>query len=219
MSSTIKQAITALKSRIADAYTAISAKGGTLPAQETAANLPTAIASIPSAAGIELYLSSNISFRGSTREDLCETVIKQSRWNWDGGPFRDMTQAKKLDFTGLTITGVDSWYSRFVFYNSRKLESIDLRFVSIPMPTSSYNKEWFYYNLALKDIRVGSWAIYSINIGDAAGAMTRDSIVQFLTDLPTPADANQIITLGNAKLALLSDADKAIATSKGWTLA
>lgn len=48
MSSTIKQAIEALKSRIADAYMAISAKGGTLPATQDSANLPTAIASIPS---------------------------------------------------------------------------------------------------------------------------------------------------------------------------
>lgn len=47
MSSTIKQAIQALKSRIADAYTAVSNKGGTLPATQDSANLPTAIASIP----------------------------------------------------------------------------------------------------------------------------------------------------------------------------
>lgn len=51
MSATIKAAILALKSRIADAYTAISNKGGTIPAQQTAANLATAIASIPSGGG------------------------------------------------------------------------------------------------------------------------------------------------------------------------
>lgn len=48
MSTTIKQAIEALKSRIAGAYTAIVAKGGTLPATQDSANLPSAIASIPS---------------------------------------------------------------------------------------------------------------------------------------------------------------------------
>lgn len=47
MSGTIKQAIEALKSRIADAYTAIVAKGGTLPATQDSANLPSAIVSIP----------------------------------------------------------------------------------------------------------------------------------------------------------------------------
>ena len=51
MSSTIKQAIQALKSRIADAYTAIVAKGGTLPATQDSANLPAAIESIPSGGG------------------------------------------------------------------------------------------------------------------------------------------------------------------------
>lgn len=53
MSSTIKQAIEALKGRIADAYTAIVAKGGTLPATQDSANLPSAIASIPSGGGDE----------------------------------------------------------------------------------------------------------------------------------------------------------------------
>ena len=47
MSTTIKQAVEALKSRVADAYTAIANKGGTLPAKQDSANLPTAIASIP----------------------------------------------------------------------------------------------------------------------------------------------------------------------------
>ena len=51
MSSTIKAAILALKSRIADAYTAISNKGGTLPETQDSANLATAIASIPSGGG------------------------------------------------------------------------------------------------------------------------------------------------------------------------
>lgn len=47
MSSTLKQAIQALKSRIADAYTAIVEKGGTLPATQDSASLPAAIESIP----------------------------------------------------------------------------------------------------------------------------------------------------------------------------
>lgn len=51
MSGTLKAAITALKGRIAAAYSAISAKGGTLPATQDSASLPTAIASIPSGGG------------------------------------------------------------------------------------------------------------------------------------------------------------------------
>lgn len=51
MSSTIKQAIQALKSRVADAFAAVEAKGGTLPATQDTANLPAAIASIPAGGG------------------------------------------------------------------------------------------------------------------------------------------------------------------------
>ena len=45
---TIADAITAAQGRVADAYTAISNKGGTLPATQNLANMPTAINSIPS---------------------------------------------------------------------------------------------------------------------------------------------------------------------------
>ena len=55
MSSTIKQAILALKSRVADAFAAVEAKGGTLPATQDSANLPSAIASIPSGGGTGLF--------------------------------------------------------------------------------------------------------------------------------------------------------------------
>lgn len=48
MSSTIKQAIEALKTRIESAYDAVVEKGGTLPATQDSASLPTAIESIPS---------------------------------------------------------------------------------------------------------------------------------------------------------------------------
>lgn len=44
----IASAITAAQGRVADAYTAISNKGGTLPATQNLSNMPTAIASIPS---------------------------------------------------------------------------------------------------------------------------------------------------------------------------
>ena len=48
MSSSIKAAIAALKEKIAAAYAKVSDKGGTLPTDQTAANLADAIDSIPS---------------------------------------------------------------------------------------------------------------------------------------------------------------------------
>lgn len=52
---TIATAITAAQGRVADAYTAISNKGGTLPATQNLANMPTAINSIPSGGSTGKY--------------------------------------------------------------------------------------------------------------------------------------------------------------------
>lgn len=57
---------------------------------------------------------------------------------------------------------------------------------------------------------------YSIDISQTA--LEHDAIVAFLNQAGT-AYGSQTITMGSAKLALLSDEEKAIATNKGWTLA
>lgn len=220
MSSTIKQAIQALKGRIADAYTAVSAKGGTIPAEPTAANLPAAINSIPSGGGGAVLSNTTTGlFRDITNYDDvgAEFIIYVKRFTFDSLAYGS-TSIKKIDFHNTTIDSVISWWMRFMFYNCQSLEEVDLRFASIPMPTSAYSGIWFYNTYNLKIIRVGSWAIYGFDITNA-GAMDRDSIVQLLTDLPAPANSSQVITMGAAKLNLLSNEDKAIATDKGWTLA
>lgn len=77
MSNTIKAAILALKSRIADAYTAVSEKGGTLPAQQTAANLPEAIESIPSSGSEkELKDVAFIDYDGTILESYTYTELE-----------------------------------------------------------------------------------------------------------------------------------------------
>lgn len=79
MSSTIKQAILSLKSRIADAYTAIVEKGGTLPATQDSANLPSAIASIPSGGGTD-YLYAILQGDGTTNINIySESVTELNR--------------------------------------------------------------------------------------------------------------------------------------------
>lgn len=50
-------------------------------------------------------------------------------------------------------------------------------------------------------------------------ALEHDAIVAFLNKAGTAYDSSQKITMGSAKLALLSNEEKAIATNKGWTLA
>ena len=58
---------------------------------------------------------------------------------------------------------------------------------------------------------------YSIDISPTA--LGHDAIVALLNQAGTAYDSSQKITMGSAKLALLSDEEKAIATNKGWTLA
>lgn len=49
-------------------------------------------------------------------------------------------------------------------------------------------------------------------------ALGHDALVAFLNQAGTAYNSSQKITMGSAKLALLSDEEKAIATNKGWTL-
>lgn len=58
---------------------------------------------------------------------------------------------------------------------------------------------------------------HSINISQTA--LGHDALVAFLNQAGTAYDSSQKITMGSAKLALLSDEEKAIATNKGWQLA
>ena len=57
----------------------------------------------------------------------------------------------------------------------------------------------------------------SVNISSTA--LGHDALVAFLNQAGTAYGSSQKITMGSAKLALLSDEEKAIATNKGWTLA
>ena len=50
-------------------------------------------------------------------------------------------------------------------------------------------------------------------------ALEHDAIVAFLNQAGTAYNSSQKTTMGSAKLALLSDEEKAIATNKGWKLA
>lgn len=60
----IATAITAAQGKVANAYTAVSNKGGTLPATQNLNNLPTAINSISTGGG--LIITQNFTIRGGT---------------------------------------------------------------------------------------------------------------------------------------------------------
>ena len=58
---------------------------------------------------------------------------------------------------------------------------------------------------------------HSVDISSTA--LAHDALVAFLNQAGTAYNSSQKITMGSAKLALLSDEEKAIATNKGWQLA
>lgn len=135
MSSTIKQAIEALKSRVADAYTAIVAKGGTLPVTQDSANLPAAIASIPSGdewdiivkvapSNMANFLASKNNVQSFKLEDGISPQIMNNF-------FYGNTTIKKIDFPKV-LPNVTS--ATYFFDNAQAIESpIDLE---LPSATS-----------------------------------------------------------------------------------
>ena len=74
----------------------------------------------------------------------------------------------------------------------------------------------FGYNQKLTSIGMYGFT-RSIDISPTA--LKHDALVAFLNQAGTAYDSNQKIEMGSAKLALLSDEEKAIATNKGWQLA
>ena len=79
-----------------------------------------------------------------------------------------------------------------------------------------------YFSYMFKDCTsltsIGMYGFrYSIDISQTA--LEHDAIVAFLNQAGTAYNSSQTITMGSAKLALLSDEEKAIATNKHWTLA
>ena len=85
----IADAITAAQGRVADCYTAISNKGGTLPQTQNLANMPTAIGSIPTGGGVSTKYGATVdNFLGNvdangvlqipsnTSEDIIFTGVK-----------------------------------------------------------------------------------------------------------------------------------------------
>ena len=114
----IATAITAAQGRVADAYTAISNKGGTLPATQNLANMPTAINSIPSGGSSEKYGATLDTFLGDVNSSgVLQLPTEQSDLVFTG--VKDVvnfglyyrftrTKVKSVSFPALTtISGIN----------------------------------------------------------------------------------------------------------------
>lgn len=92
--------------------------------------------------------------------------------------------------------------------------------------TSIPNLDLSKIDRAMSDAFEGCTSLTSIgvygftrSIDISQTALGHDAIVAFLNQAGTAYNSSQKITMGSAKLALLSDEEKAIATNKGWKLA
>ena len=91
--------------------------------------------------------------------------------------------------------------------------------ISIPaLDASKVTDLGYMFNACNKVNSIGVYGFrYSVDI--TYTALEHDAIVAFLNQAGTAYNNSQKITMGSAKLALLSDEEKAIATNKGWQLA
>lgn len=147
------------------------------------------------------------------------------------------------EYNGTNIDGLISYSDTanvtnmsYMFYKCRKLTSIPeldtsnvtnmtnfallcYNLPSIPrlfVPNCSDFSHAFDSCINLTSIGIYGFR-FSINISETA--LEHDALVAFLNQAGTAYDSYQKIVMGAAKLALLSDEEKAIATNKGWTLA
>ena len=115
-----------------------------------------------------------------------------------------------IDLSGVT--------TNFTFYNATKLKTIRKIIVS---EATKYNSTVFGYCDSLENMEIeGTIGQNGFNVSQSA-KLTHDSLMSIINALKNYADSGTTytVTLGATNLAKLTDAEKAIATQKGWTLA
>lgn len=137
----------------------------------------------------------------------------------------DFSQATNVGYAlndlGVTHIGVCDFSNATayvsVFGNCTRLVSIE----KIIMPTvqTSGNMAWFRSCPNLEDLTIqGEIKMSGLDLG-MASKLTHDSLMSIINALEAKTEGTWTVTLGTENLAKLTDAEKAIATQKGWTLA
>lgn len=168
MSSTLKQAMQALKGRIADAYTAISNKGGTLPATQDSANLSAAIASIPSG-GTTPFYTGHIDETGLRAIGWLDSDLEwfQEQVDWmaeDDDSFKVpqqlidaynayMTEHGVVDSTFVTTNKTQWWFRYCPYIASSPYQMCQNATYMIAAPSNIYNVRWDYNTLSCNSLR------------------------------------------------------------------
>ena len=201
-----------MNSDIADAYDAVEGKGGTLPQEQTSANLPTAIESIPSG-GEGKVKPSEIHF--NSRADILGTDFSLI----DASNITDFIQAfYNIAAPRDIILDIDSFVCRprncsLMFYANYGCKEIRMRGIDM---SANPNVSNMFGACHVEILRVGQFFVKGVDLSSTQ--LAHDGLVQFFNDLPT-ITTSQTITIGATKQALLSQDEKNIAISKGWQLA
>ena len=134
----------------------------------------------------------------------------------------DGTQSTNYLFANYRGTNVDGLISyndtanvtnmQFMFNGCSKL-------TSIPQLDASKTTDTLYMFVDCSSLTSIGLYGFTRSIDITPTALGHDALVAFLNQAGTAYNSSQKITMGSAKLALLSDEEKAIATNKGWQLA
>ena len=116
-----------------------------------------------------------------------------------------------------------AWYGKNAVTEMRDMFNNCYSLTAIPqMDTSAVTNmsSMFRYCYSLTAIAFNSsvtgWAGYAVSLQDCS--LGHAAIVSFFNSLPTITSAKAITLTGNPGVSELTDAEKAIATGKGWTL-
>jgi len=134
--------------------------------------------------------------------------------------FYNCYSLQSIDMSGWDTTNWAVTSLQFMFYNCSSLQSIDMSGWDTTNWAVTSLQNMFNSCYILQALKFGVntiWPALATQINNAS-KLRHNSIVAFLGVLPTVA-TTVTLTLGNANLARISDAEKSVATNKGWTLA
>lgn len=123
--------------------------------------------------------------------------------------FASLTRVPTLNLTGST-------QNASLFNNCRNLVTVD----KIILPSAVHTKVFstaFQRCDRLENIVFEGWICTAMDFS-ACSKLTHDSLMSIINALQSGV-SSKTLTLGSTNLAKLTDAEKAIATQKGWTLA
>lgn len=127
--------------------------------------------------------------------------------------FQQMFQSSKITSLGVIDTRNASAFART--FQSGTLKSIEKLILKDDGSQTFSNT--FYGSNSLTDIVIEGTIGQNIDFGKSA-KLTHDSLMSIINALQAKTSGSWSVTLGTTNLAKLTDAEKAIATQKGWTL-